>query len=910
MSRTENGTIIDQLWYTWSRKGLEDIHMGYRIRAASAGLHNIRNIRVQALDRFQRYQLPSGADPVIAQSPRNPGANDDLNVAPICLSLIDLEKERVLVHKVYTGRDALGRPGVFFVHLLAWLPESFTAAQAIQLWNSPFWQHSDVTLQDERNTLLDQVSLEHVMATVHPLPYNQQHIKNLDNYLAYVIHAYLLMKDSSIKKTEYVAHQLYIAASDENIARLIRGLTRCLPQPLLSRLTFSTYERNPEDAETEIVGTGWLTVPNAEHNVHTTHLLPSRYYQERLALNCYSGQSSPLENNPLIENKPIAAVYAHRAKNYFLEAIKQEFTPAGARFKDFLDREQHCESIERLLSDFALFLQNESRVEERGRPNLPGLISAAIRVIGTPPAPSMPAHSPIDIIRAAIPYVIETIETELKTGKPAIPDSTKKIASCEQLVAYMKRNTLSQQGSELWVEFLLRLRSVPDIATFFFTDYHWNCYKDLIEQLATTLPDANDKSTLLAPLLAPTWSILGAFLQLQVPPSWTIVALKTLAYDGTTPTPTDALLLVQSSYRSIKEICNVLWLEKEYQWVVILLLSKLTRVGYTGKIDIVKPLLHKGASPQTIEWLLSGIRASLTKDELALISEDYVVAYIPSYPTSIVLLDYLRDYFYGLLNEALTSSNSPLANLFGTMNRKIERVVDCIAIVIMNTATSENAITVMQQLAFTCTADVRVFKELIRGLERRWQTNRLSSLHLFLFLYDLAIYIGEDISHNERKQALLLPYIVFADTFTSFLQEKKGRFIDLFTRALLLYANQAIFQKLLNQVDKELKNAGPWKIAIWHCRLQKQLSLAQTVWHMQNGLQQIDRKNNVEYQSIANRIADRFESKNPLLQEIYTIQTCEMRKFGREWITKNFSPDDVSQEDRTVVMDYRAGSNS
>lgn len=902
MSQNENDTTIDQLWYTWSHKGLGEIYRGYRIRAASIGLHSIRNIRVKALDRFQRYQLPQGADPVVAQSLRHPDANDGLNVAPICLSLIDTGQERILVRKVYTGRDALGRPGVFFVHLLAGLPENFTATYAIQLWNSPFWQRSDVTLQDEYSTLLDQISLEHLIATIQPLSYKQQHIKCLDNYLAYVINAYLLMKDSSIRKAEHIARQLYIAASDENIVRLIRGLTRCIPQPILSHLTFSTYERNLADAETEIVGTGWLTISGAERNENTKRLLPARFYQNRIALNCYSGEHAPLINNPFIEDKPIAATYAYRAKQYFLEAIRKTFTPEGERFKMFLDAEQDCANVEKLLKDFELFLQHEQRSIEPGSaisPDAPSPTTSTMPgAIGAISGLSTPERSPVDIIREAIPSVVETIEVEIETGEPAAPHPTK-IATCEQLVAYMKNSIPPGQESELWIELLLRLRSIPTISSFFFTSYHWDCYVDLMGLFVASLSDANNKSTLLAPLLAPTWAMLGAFFQLPLPPGWTILALKTLAFDGTMPTADDAHNIAELSHNRLKEMCNVFWLEEEYQRVAILLISKLTRVGYRKKMDIVQPLLAKGAKPQTIEWLLSVIRSSLTKDDLALIFEEYVATYIPYYPDSLVLLDYLRDYFHDIVHDALASSNIAPEDPFRKVRRKIERVVDCIVVVIMNTAANNNAIILLQKLAFICTDDVRAFKELMRGLEKRWLTNELSSLHLFLFFYDVAIYVSEGIANDKRKQTLLFPCIIFADTLSTFLAEKQGTFIHIFTKTLLLYADKTIFKHLLHQVhtERRLKNVELWKEAIQQYQKRRLLSLTQMVWHTQKELQHIDPKD-IVYKLIETR----FENKPSLIRAVYTFQTYDMRTDGRAWITNNIPSDNVVQEAHTTLF--------
>src|SRR5579859_4717796 len=107
-----NNTVLEQLWYTWSAVGLGPLSAGFRIRAASKELSDVNNPRVQGLDSYLRYTLPEGTDR-FAITPE---------MAPICLSLIQTDwGERILVNKTYTGKDGVGRPGAFFIHLLAGL---------------------------------------------------------------------------------------------------------------------------------------------------------------------------------------------------------------------------------------------------------------------------------------------------------------------------------------------------------------------------------------------------------------------------------------------------------------------------------------------------------------------------------------------------------------------------------------------------------------------------------------------------------------------------------------------------------------------------------------------------------------------------------------------------------------------
>ena len=307
----DQGKTVEQLWYMWSDVGLDTIRAGFRIRAASEGLQDIRSVRVQNLDYYQRYFLPQNT--VHSTIPAN--------IAPICLSLINTGEERILVHKTYTGKDGIGRYGAFFIHLLAGLPEEFSAMDAILLWRSEFWQDSD-RLLDRRSTSLRCEPLEDLKKARRDIALD---ISKVKQYLPYVIQAYLTKK--SLQK-------LYIAGSDDTIAQLIFGLMYSLPEQLWKNLTFSTYEHDVTEAITEIVGTCWLSDPQHETNPQVKSLLylllPDKYYQEKLAINCYTGTSSPLEKNPLAEQ------CAQDAGEYFLLCHTMEFK----EFEQHLAREK------------------------------------------------------------------------------------------------------------------------------------------------------------------------------------------------------------------------------------------------------------------------------------------------------------------------------------------------------------------------------------------------------------------------------------------------------------------------------------------------------------------------------------------------------------------------------------------
>jgi len=244
---TSENEAIEQLWYTWSDIGIDSISAGYRIRAASGGLRDLQSALVQRLDVYQRYLLPKDADLFI-----------DTSIAPVCLALINTGNEHILVHKVYTGRDGVGRYGAFSIHLLAKLPTAFSAIDAISTWGaSSFWQHFEVKGRDT----LDPVPLAELQSiarsgTYLPAMRDERDVEMIRWYLPLILEAYLTKnlhcEQSGLPRTQY---KIYIAATDHEVALLISGLIQCLPEQLVKDLTFSTYEHDVTEATTEIVGT-------------------------------------------------------------------------------------------------------------------------------------------------------------------------------------------------------------------------------------------------------------------------------------------------------------------------------------------------------------------------------------------------------------------------------------------------------------------------------------------------------------------------------------------------------------------------------------------------------------------------------------------------------------------------------
>jgi hypothetical protein len=253
--------MIEQLYYTSSPIGLEKNTVGVQIRAASPGLSDPKNARVVALTQICVYQLPKGVFPNSAR-PQD---------SPICLTWTTIGQDRVLAHKVYAGTDALNRPGNYFVHLLAYLPTDWNAKNSISSWGASFWQWNANMLGNNQFEL-PSIPLHEIIATG---KLSKANLKGIQKYLAMIIQGYL-----SLKKAE----RLFVAASSDQVALLVWGLTCALPDFILRDLTFSTYEREPENAkDLQVIGTCW----------EGTNDLPAACYQGYgIGINCYTGKHS------------------------------------------------------------------------------------------------------------------------------------------------------------------------------------------------------------------------------------------------------------------------------------------------------------------------------------------------------------------------------------------------------------------------------------------------------------------------------------------------------------------------------------------------------------------------------------------------------------------------------------------
>lgn len=265
-SESESTTeTYDQLWKTWCNNGLE--LPGHVVRAASPNLRDVRGPRYARLTPHLYYGPPKGVS-ITELQPSN---------APIGLTFLDFGNERVLVRTRFTNH---GRPGNYFVHVLAGLPSTYSARQAIAAWDWIGWRESDGELAPH-STNLEPVPRESLRKATGwaDEPWTELEAR----CLAFAIEAYLALEP----------HQrLYFAAPSALVARLIDGLLRALPYRMVATVTFATYLTDLNDhlrATPRIIGTWWPPEYSRRLDLGDHH-----YRGWGLATNTFTGRFSTL----------------------------------------------------------------------------------------------------------------------------------------------------------------------------------------------------------------------------------------------------------------------------------------------------------------------------------------------------------------------------------------------------------------------------------------------------------------------------------------------------------------------------------------------------------------------------------------------------------------------------------------
>ncbi len=235
---------------------------GFQVRGASAG---IGPERIRAALPYMAYSLPNHIHP-LHLAPAS---------SPVRLAFLKTpELGPILCHSVSAGEDpTTHRPGNFFSHLLLDVPPAFTAEAAIKTWESDSWQrtdgHFEVTLPDveeihSAETLTDE-ALRRFLSSEH------------GQRMFHFVLAALLATEADWR--------IFLAASSQDVALCVYGLTRVLPEGCQRTLTFSTYESQPLGCPARLVGT-WAA-DSAE-----TDMPSSCYFGRAVGYNTCTGRAS------------------------------------------------------------------------------------------------------------------------------------------------------------------------------------------------------------------------------------------------------------------------------------------------------------------------------------------------------------------------------------------------------------------------------------------------------------------------------------------------------------------------------------------------------------------------------------------------------------------------------------------
>ena len=615
---------VEQLWYTWSDVGLSSIHAGFRIRAVSSGLTEIYSERVKSMDRHLRYVLPPGTDR-FAITP---------DMAPVCLEFVRSEwnNEYLLVHKQYIGQDGVGRQGNFFIHLLALGEASpnFSIEDAIFLWGASLWKKSDDAL-DRRSNKLATVTLNDL--------YQQQNLRldlaRVGEHLPFVIEAFLTRQD---RTPIYIAAP---AASTASITYLIAGLVMCLPRQLFADLTFSTYEPDVTKAPTsiQIVGTSWIDT--SDRGIAPPPIFPPQFYREKLAVNCSSGEQSPLTGHPLTINRPLAKDFALFAAQCLLSNTREQLytlrdqaeKASTLTIDDFLrlyadeivktgrllaqDIEYYLDNpafridklrnktfrqnvIELAMSDYTwwserlqprlLKLREEGRKESamlarQGiQPSQPASGSPKRGRKGATSSSTAQGKSPITLIEALAILAESTIPTIIA----AMKTKSRPLHLPMTLLDLLDASLLPGTSYEIWEKLLKGILKSQEACRFLWGNCDILLW--LLDRWNAALPVHPQYDKVLGPLLVIPWPFWGQFLRLRLDnrhSTWNIIALQNLIAD-TPPTAAEAQDLARNYAQEITLFLKQL-LQAPQQLLstatfAILLLEK----GYQGNPDFTE----------------------------------------------------------------------------------------------------------------------------------------------------------------------------------------------------------------------------------------------------------------------------------------------------------------------------------
>lgn len=811
--------MIEQLWYTWSTSGLGSV-TGFRVRAASAGLMDLRSERFLAINPYLHYTLPLGT--LIEQAEKR--------TSPVNLTFADAGDTTILVQKVFAGADAYGRIGIYFCHLIT--AEDLSAREAIELWQSSFWRVSDEIAPNA--TQLDEVSPAELLKG----PLDHHNLKITQEQLQFVIQAFLSLKE---------AHQkLYIMAPDEYVAALIWGLTHSLPYSLQEKLTFSTYEYDLSKVTTRIVGTCRPVTRVLEGYEERVADLPANYYDTRgFALNCYMrNRYSSLPVNPLLSS--------------FAEFAAQAFLLG-----------KNADTFEKLLA-----LADEINVKEvddflilyrsfRAKPH--ELSSADITSCLQTPAVALRLLSQENFQQAIVDRALMDEQWWRAEAKPAIidlerwawPEARAKLqphpfAEFADLVARTLRDD-DNANRALLLQMLCAIAPPANNPAHWLM--LWQYFSSPGSSLLRSLPrhsweerkwfmlawkglERSFNDAQIAPWLIISLDELPELLSLQLPYKWCGLAIKNLLAPSTTLLPRGrAVSLMKEHSDLLVRVLEEFMRDSQAQTVVGIFFESLKRDGYREIDDLFSTLLSvEGGSPACGDTLLSLVH--LSEREKTAIFQRYglylvqqreggvvipviyemIKKYIDSMKASQLVKDETGELLYRLSKLTL---QPPLSKQVGDWY-------------LASLGTSSNGFTRRFSIQATLLArmgeaivhlrlheDQQYMKELRWVLINRVESNNNNGVEshnnlvyvvenlgqplggsYLQFLLSLAEYRGETYSRRHLPPIVLLPYITVAMFYVAKRSERarKNFLNDLFT-ALLKNADAYTYDSLTIELE-------------------------------------------------------------------------------------------------------------
>ena len=324
---------FEQFYRTWCYAGHSVSGAdGWKIRAKSAGLPLPE---AEGMADLANYWVPTRLSPATPPGTRlalfRPSAT-----------------QAVLVHGVLRPGLVGGRAGVSFEHVIARLPPTFSAFEAVRLWHSPGWRLDDGDFGPALSPFVwDEQACgpEFRAGAVAPTGWEAapadpaaeadalaaslvEHYPGLP--WAYALQACIALGQRTVEK-------VFIAGPDDEIIRLLYVTFYCLPASFREQLTFSTHENPKGTKGVKIVGV--TTFEGEEPD------LPGFCYEGQYrALNLFTGnRSDGLELGPFAAS---AIDWLRCGQGAYVRQIRERFEDlnpsdnAGLRELDLLSQEQ------------------------------------------------------------------------------------------------------------------------------------------------------------------------------------------------------------------------------------------------------------------------------------------------------------------------------------------------------------------------------------------------------------------------------------------------------------------------------------------------------------------------------------------------------------------------------------------